>query len=128
MSAILWRALRLGALCGNLLYVGGFFVTIGVLAGLGPAPWRAYANVLLLLAIAAGTPLLNAKAALAGLTPVASGVAVVLNLACLGYFALKPEYSVSALRWLVVLAPLLNLVVIVSGWRAGWRGARHVQT
>lgn len=109
-----WRALRLGALWGNLLYVGCFLVAMGVLMGLGPAPWRAYANVLVFLVISAGTPLLNVKAARAGLTAVASGFAIVLNLVCLGYFVLEPEYSVSALRLLVVVVPLLNVVVIVS--------------
>jgi hypothetical protein len=112
----LWRALCLGALWGNLLYVGSFLVTIGVLVGLGPAPWQAYANVLLILAVTAGTPLLNVKAARAGLTATCSGVAFVLNLLCLAYFVFKPEYSVFALKLLVVAVPLLNVIVVVSGW------------
>ena len=125
----LWRGVCGGALWGNLLYVGAFLVAMSVLVGLGPAPWRAYANVLLILAICAGTPLLNVKAARAGLTALESGVAVVLNLACLGYFVFKPEYAVPALRLLVVLVPLLNVVVIVSGWgrrvAATQRAHRH---
>jgi hypothetical protein len=111
-----WRGFRVGALWGNLLYVGGFLVAMSVLVGLGPAPWRAYANVLLVVAISAATPLLNVKAARAGLTAVDAGAAVILNLACLGYLVFKPEYAIPAIRMLVVLVPLVNVVVIVSGW------------
>jgi hypothetical protein len=124
----LWRALRLGALWGNLLYVGCFLVATGVLVGLGSAPWRAYVNVVVILAICAATPLLNVKAIRVGLTAVASGSAVVLNLVCLGYFVFKPEYSVSALRLVVVLVPLLNVVVVLflpgSSARNGSWGAQ----
>ncbi len=112
----LWRALRIGALWGNLLYVASFLAVLGVLMGLGPAPWRAYMNVLLMLVLAAGTPLLNVRAArIAGLTPVVSVFAIILNLVCLGYLMFKPEYSVFALKLLVMMVPLLNIVVIVSG-------------
>ena len=115
----LWRALRLGALWGNLLYVACFVVTVGVLVGLGPAPWRAYANVLLAVVIVAATPLLNVKAARAAdLPPAVSGLAVILNVVCLGYLVTKPEYSIAGLKWLVALVPLLNVFVVSASWRA----------
>jgi hypothetical protein len=118
----LWRAFRLGALWGNLLYAVCVVAAMGVLVGLGPAPWRAYANVLLALIIGAGTALLNVKAARgADLPRAVSALAVVLNVVCLGYLVTKPDYSISVLKWLVALVPVLNVIVVSAGW-----GARRV--
>jgi hypothetical protein len=111
----LWRALRLGALCGNLLYVGGCLVAVGILLGLGPAPWQAYGNVLLAIAIVVATLILNVKAAVRRLSAVASGFAIALNLTCLGYFLFRLEHSSFALMCIVWLVALLNMAVIVSG-------------
>lgn len=108
-----WRALCLVALWSNAVYVAGLLVTVGVLVGLGAAPWRAYANVLAVLSIAAAAPWLNVKAARTGLRVIPSALAVALNLACLGYLLFRPEYSIPALTFFVVLVPVLNIVVVV---------------
>ncbi|MFQ5512742.1 MAG: hypothetical protein ACE5EO_12960 [Candidatus Krumholzibacteriia bacterium] len=113
----LWSTIRPLALWGNLLYGVGFIAALNVLLGLGGAPGRAYANVLLVVAIAAATPLLNVRAAGPGLGAAASGVAIVLNLACLGYLVLRVEYAVVPLELLAALVPLLNIAVVASAWR-----------
>lgn len=123
------RALRLGALCSNVLYVGGCLVAVGILLGLGPAPWQAYANVLLAIALVLATLVLNVRAALGRLGVVASGCAIALNLACLAYALLRPEYSSPALLGVVVLAPVSNVALVVARRHRGPSpAARGVQT
>lgn len=117
------RALRLAALCGNLLYAGGGLVAVGVLLGLGSAPWQAYRNLLFAIALLVVTLVLNVKASVRTLGTVASVFAIALNLACLGYFLFGPEYSSVGLAALVALVPLLNVAAILSGRDRGRRRA-----
>jgi len=122
----LWRALLFGARWGNLLYVAACLVSIGVLVGLGSAPWGAYLNVLFVIVVAGGTALLNVRAARgADLGATLSGLAVVSNLVCLKYLVAKPEYSISVLKPLVAVVPLLNIVVLTASWIARWVTAGH---
>lgn len=119
------RALRTAALAGNVVYVLGLLVAVVVLLSLGPAPWRAYANsllVVLLIATALGLNVTIARTA-SVVRPV-SALAILLNVVCLVYVATRPEYATPALRPLLALAPALQILLAARSWRSGVRERR----
>jgi hypothetical protein len=115
-----WRGLRLGALCGNLLYVVGAVTALTVLASLDSSPWQAYANLLIVTVVPVLAVIMNLRAIRAPSGPASSGVAILLNLICLWFLLSRPEYAHFSLNALALSVPLLNVAAIIERMWTSW--------
>lgn len=110
-------SMRAIVLWSNMIYLAAALVALGVLFGLGAAPWRAYANVLGFVVVAVMALCMNWRAIRSKRPSRWSVLAITLNLGALVYAMARPEFAHVLLKAAVVAVPLLNASVLVHDWR-----------